>query len=354
MDERESIESVANNQLSDIDSHANTLGRDIAEEELKEVFYISEEIKVSEELNEDTNEGINEPNYIEEDIIEEKSIEEKLFVDESIEYKEEDIEEVVENFIEIIESPKISGYDLKVELFENLSSYAPIHLDIEIIEGEKEFTSLKKNIVIEKIGNFYITVLNDFLSRLAYFIYNGEHIIEWNNSFEEYLSWMENIVSKMYNISTSELKGMEKLVIIKDEKEKVDSLEENITWITRKEAIKNVNDKYADVIDLTSDYCCVNIKNQDDKKYLYIESQGLGINNFVNEEFIAEIVNEMKQEEINETSRWINNAKNVFAPLLEKPVLFIGLAAFPGIYKGLANNFTPASELPFVSLAWEI
>lgn len=313
-----------------------------AKAEIENLVISTEELKLE----------VEEPETCAEELGREVSIEESSEDEESEDYTE-GLEEMDIKACNAQEEEKVAEMDLKVELFKNLTNYMP--LNVSLIKGEslKEYVSMKKSIVIEKIGNFYITVLNDFSNRPAYFLYNGEQIIEWNKSFEEYLAWMKNIVCKMYNITGDEMNRIEKLLIISEEEESIVIPEESIICVKRKEVIKGLLNKYSLIVDLTLDSCSI-IYRDEENNNLFMETAALGIKEFVNESGIFTINKGAHGEPVNAAAQWVKHAENVFKPLVNVPVIFTGMAAFPSIYEDLANKFNMSSSLPFISLAWEI
>lgn len=259
-------------------------------------------------------------------------------------------EEVVSSVEEIEET-----LDYKTRLFKNISQYTPVNFYLDTAQEKEEYLSLKKNIVIEKLGSFYITVLNDFQSRPVYFLYNGDQIIEWHNSLEEYILWMEDIIGKMYNIPPSEMKTIEKLIIVTNENEKIENpLGENINWITREKAVENLSNKYNYIVDLNMNYCRIITKDEENKEILNITSEGLAMKNFIDDVDMSLLIKKADLMVPTVNYQWISCIKDILEPISEKSILFVGYAAFPMVYSQLSQGFNMVSELPFVSLSWEV
>jgi hypothetical protein len=100
------------------------------------------------------------------------------------------------------------------------------------------------NIVVERIGNQYVTVLNDLMNRPIYFLPYGEHLHGEGKSINEYQTWLQEQLIKMYNIPVNEIEAYNILWIT----------EENIdNSISRSDALSLLGDTYPSVFDNCND-----------------------------------------------------------------------------------------------------
>lgn len=217
--------------------------------------------------------------------------------------------------------------DKKAVLFSNLSQYAPLSVEVCNIENE-QIIIVKKNIIIEKIGDVYITVLNNFAFRPVYLLDGEQEYTVWNGELDEYIVKISSIISKMYGLTKDEIESMEKLVVV-EQHEEVETNLSNVVFSERKDVLKNLQSKYKAVVDLTEKEFKITY-NFSDNMYMYAHSKALSLR---------------------ELNSWSEEAIKVLEPLKDEKILFTGMAALPENYDVLKNHFKTPENLTFVSLA---
>lgn len=180
---------------------------------------------------EDLRENIDKP------LINEKE-EVKCEVIEEIDEAEEEVQ-VVEGIVEgIVEetTEEVVEENCEIELEEDESSQN----DVDSVE---DFNCLKRNIVIEQINDYYVTLLNGFENKPQYFMYNDQPMLNWDRSIEEYVEWIEDSVGRMYNIAPVDMKSIRKIIItIDDNCEKCNLEEHNVRYMNKLNILSNFSE----------------------------------------------------------------------------------------------------------------
>lgn len=151
----------------------------------------------------------------------------KPLINEKEEVKCEVIEEISEEVVK---------ENCEIELEEDESSQD----DVDSVE---DFNCLKRNIVIEQINNYYVTLLNGFENEPQYFMYNDQPMLNWDRSIEEYVEWIEDSVGRMYNIVPVDMKSIRKIIItIDDNCEKCNLEEHNVRYMNKLNILSNFSE----------------------------------------------------------------------------------------------------------------
>lgn len=189
----------------------------------------------------------------------------------------EDVVEVVDNIPDAI----TMGRDRYLNAIHAFTEYMPINLSIDRYIGS-EFNSLtsvdnEPIIVIEKLQSNMICMIHNLRKKPVPAILNESRqpVIKLEGSLRDYVQMLEEEVTLIHGLDSEEFINMKKIIILENMNEKID-LNQNEVYITRQEALESLLNKYESVIDLTSDNCSVNFK-EDGKKYS-LNIGGLGYN----------------------------------------------------------------------------
>ena len=208
---------------------------------------------------------------------------------------------------------------MKTKLIEILSKFEPVSVSLKSSEGSHLVDYSKNDIIIEKTGNSYITVLNNFFGRANYLLRDEERVICWENSFENYMEWLKNILIKKYNLQLEDLNDLGILVISDDEDQVIDQEKNKLRLVSRRTVIESIGKRSGQVVDLKDD-CSI---------YVEIEGKALYINF--------------------EESR----LKNALDFLENEPTLLIGVTPDKLVDGQLLEDLKENKEVKITNLAWE-
>lgn len=226
----------------------------------------------------------------------------------------------------------IEESDLRIKIFKALSEYLPMNMYVDK-NNKQEYKSLKKEIVIEKIGEDIVAVEN--LGRFPFYIKGEkESLVVRSKSLQDYMEWLKNDTIKRYNngINSNDFDNIEKLIIVESEEDIVE-LKSNETYITRKEALNRLSQKYDVIIDVTMNN--FHIKFNSDDTSCSIDVEGLGYK-------VASSID------------WVEEVSSKLSCLKGRNILFIGIAGKEKLLKDMIEKFDIEKSRNFESLAWEI
>lgn len=207
---------------------------------------------------------------------------------------------------------------MKTKLIEILSRFAPVSVSLKSSESSHLADYSKNDIIIEKTGNSYITVLNNFFGRANYLLRDEERVICWENSFENYMDWLKNILVKKYNLQLEDLNDLGIVVICDDEDQTIDP-EGGVEIVSRKTIIESIGKRSGQVVDLKDD-CSI-----------YVESEGKAL--YINFE---------------ET-----RLKDALGFLENEPTLLIGITPEKLAEGQILEDLRENKEVKITNLAWE-
>lgn len=162
---------------------------------------------------------------------------------------------------------------MKTKLIEILSRFAPVSVSLKSSESSHLADYSKNDIIIEKTGNSYITVLNNFFGRANYLLRDEERVICWENSFENYMDWLKNILVKKYNLQLEDLNDLGIVVICDDEDQTIDP-ESGVEIVSRKTIIESIGKRSGQVVDLKDD-CSIYVESEGKALYINFEETRL-------------------------------------------------------------------------------
>lgn len=162
---------------------------------------------------------------------------------------------------------------MKTKLIEILSRFAPVSVSLKSSESSHLADYSKNDIIIEKTGNSYITVLNNFFGRANYLLRDEERVICWENSFENYMDWLKNILVKKYNLQLDDLNDLGIVVICDDEDQTIDP-ESGVEIVSRKTIIESIGKRSGQVVDLKDD-CSIYVESEGKALYINFEETRL-------------------------------------------------------------------------------
>lgn len=226
----------------------------------------------------------------------------------------------------------IEESDLRIKIFKALAEYLPMNMYVDK-NNKQEYKSLKKEIVIEKIGEDIVAVEN--LGRFPFYIKGEkESLVVRSKSLKDYMEWLKKDTIKRYNngINSNDFDNIEKLIIVEREEDIVE-LKSNETYITRKEALNRISQKYDIIIDVTMNN--LHIKFNSDDTSCSIDVEGLGYK-------VASSID------------WAEEISSKLSCLKGRKILFIGIAGKEKLLKDMIEKFDIENNRNFESLAWEI
>ena len=157
----------------------------------------------------------------------------------------------IEDLRENMDKPLINEKEeVKCEVIEEISEeVVKENCEIELegdessqddVDSVEDFNCLERNIIIEQINNYYVTLLNGFENKPQYFMYNDQPMLNWDRSIEEYVEWVEDSVGRMYNIAPVDMKSIRKIIItIDDNCEKCNLEEHNVRYMNKLNILSN-------------------------------------------------------------------------------------------------------------------
>lgn len=181
-------------------------------------------------------------------------------------------------------------------------------------------------IVVEKMGTKYISVINDPSARPMFFLENGQFMKEWEGDFSSYLEWLKDQLSLMFNITLEESNSWEILLITENE-----TVVENerVTIIDRAEAVSILNN-YSAILDVTEEGTLLSLNFVDGAQVTVV------FNNLTSIERLQEVLPSWEQL------------------LAGNHILPTGLLCDPEVLQGLSEQLKEASSYRRTSLAWEL
>lgn len=202
--------------------------------EIAEIILLDNENKLLAEAVitiEDLRENMDKPLINEKEEVKCEVIEEIAEDEEEVQVVEE-AEDISEGIVEEI-SEEVVKENCEIELEGDESSQD----DVDSVE---DFNCLERNIIIEQINNYYVTLLNGFENKPQYFMYNDQPMLNWDRSIEEYVEWVEDSVGRMYNIAPVDMKSIRKIIItIDDNCEKCNLEEHNVRYMNKLNILSN-------------------------------------------------------------------------------------------------------------------
>ncbi len=227
----------------------------------------------------------------------------------------------------------VTEQSLRVAMFNALADYLPINIYCDR-NVAKEYNHYKADLIIEKVGDNIITV--ERMGFKPFYVKSDkEKLVTRNMSLEEYIEWLKQDTIKRYNnsITEEEFNQLEKLIIVDGEIDKV-KLNSNETYITRREALARIAQKYEVLIDLSMENC--HIKFVDDENiYCAIDVEGLGY-------------------KISSSIGWVEEISKRLNVVKTKKIRFTGVAGEEKLLSELKKYFQVEGNHTFESLAWEI
>ncbi len=191
--------------------------------------------------------------------------------------------------------------------------------DIDVVLAQYE-------IVIEKMGNQYIAVINDPSLRPMFLLENGQFIKQWDEDFVSYLEWLKGQLTLMFNISVNESNNWT-VLLIDEEEMSVDN--EKVTVIDRTEVV-SVLTNYPVILDVTElgTLLALNFENGVQSIFVFDDLTAI--------------------EELQDVlPKWQQVLNCTY-------ILPTGLLANPAILEGLSEQLKEASDYHRTSLAWEL
>lgn len=180
-------------------------------------------------------------------------------------------------------------------------------------------------IVIEKIGEKYIAVINDPAARPMFFLENGKLIKEWTEGVNSYIEWLKDQLSLMFNISLEESSNWDILLIAEEE---VAVENAKVVVANRYNLIAEIT-QYAAILDVTVAGSVLTLCFTDGATLTF---------QFANLTSIEQV-----QEVL---PKWQEVLSGTY-------ILPTGLLADPDVVEGLSDQLKKASKYRRTSLAWE-
>ena len=204
--------------------------------------------------------------------------------------------------VALVEAPR----NFKDEIISTLFSYVPINIDCRDCVTH---TEVGQSIMIEKIGSYYIVLLNGFGPKPTYLLEDDEYYFEFLGTVSSFFEKIEKRICKMYGLSIDEYNEIDKFLVV-DESE--DILEEsliNIKVLKRAQLLSEVvNDQDNIILDLTYSAFTVIFKNESGH-IIKITNQHLGlVNGEQNIDKIASIIQVYPHENFIFTGLFINDS----------------------------------------------
>lgn len=248
-----------------------------------------------------------------------KEYKEEIKEEPKIERFESKPEPKVEQKKESVSEDHSDSKSVKTKLIEILSDFAPVNISLKLNDKCNIKDYSKSDIIIEKTGNTYVTVLNNFFGRRNYLLRNEEKSICWENSFIDYMDWLKNILIKKYNLQSHEIDNLEILIISDDKDIKTDKELRNVNIISRKPIIEWMGKRHGQIVDLKYG-CSIYVESED--KSLYIDFEG-------------------------------SQLKDALDFLEDEPTLLIGVSSDRLAEEQILDSLNENQKVKLTNLAWE-
>ncbi|GMK41942.1 hypothetical protein PCCS19_50010 [Paenibacillus sp. CCS19] len=215
---------------------------------------------------------------------------------------------------------------------------------------ERSFASLFQ-IVVEKVGSSYITVLNDVMVRPMYFMINGESIHQWEGGVTSYFDWLEGQIVKMLNISQAEYDQWQKLYIVEADEEPSPEELPRVTIITRQSALLKLQSVYPVLFDVTNTGVRVQLTFVEEDKQISVRAAGPMVSGVLQG---CSYLTVTAEQEVEIAIRINGMLENWFSPFGRVRIMMTGFGAIESIRKRLTGQFEYEGSYPNTNLAWEL
>lgn len=197
--------------------------------------------------------------------------------------------------------------DMKSYLMSQMLAYAPINIDYRLCE---DAIDIKQSIVIEKMGNYFIVVLNGFSNKPTYLLDGDEIYFKADLTVEEFLQKIQKRICRMYGLSIDEFNSIDKVLVIDElERINVNSMDANIRIYTRTRLLPiGANMGEYILVDLT--YRALQITFKDESNNIFnMSNEALGLNQGIHVlEQISSIIRGIQYKPILYTGLFIDDA----------------------------------------------
>lgn len=201
-------------------------------------------------------------------------------------------EERIEKIQEFTDNKKfVNQFDQKQTIVNEFLSLYPLSITVNKAT-DKPLIKIDDNIIVEKVGNYYITIINGLAFKPIYLLEGEKQYFEFREGTQQFFEKVKTLISRMYGLEPAEFDNLKKLLIL-DTEENVEV--PNLRIMAREASIELLESTKLNILDLSDKSLFISIRDENDLKTT-IRYKGIKVNQ--NPEIIEKVerVNEMYQD----------------------------------------------------------